>query len=191
MNAYLFPIKIALFTFPIAAFFLTLPFLIVQYRKYGYVNKVRSLVLYSMLLYFISAYYLVILPLPANRDNCVPGGSGVFSQWIPFTFIRDIMKETNVVWSQPSTYVQILGERSFWQAAFNVALTLPLGYICVIISRNRSWGRRSLPLSCPSSSRRRSARACTGCMHAHTGCSMSMICFSIRSAGCLDFCWLP
>ncbi|PZM64334.1 VanZ family protein [Paenibacillus dendritiformis] len=127
MNAYLFPIKIALITFPIAAFFLTLPFLIVQYRKYGYVNKVRSFVLYSMLLYFISAYYLVILPLPANRDNCVPGGSGVFSQWIPFTFIRDIMKETNVVWSQPSTYVTILGERAFWQAAFNVALTLPLG----------------------------------------------------------------
>ncbi|GAC43707.1 VanZ family protein [Paenibacillus popilliae] len=127
MNTYLFPIQAALITFPIVSFFLTLPFLIVQYRKYGYVNKVRSLVLYSMLLYFISAYYLVILPLPANLDNCVPGGSGVFSQWTPFTFIRDIMKETNVVWSQPSTYVTILGERAFWQAGFNVALTLPLG----------------------------------------------------------------
>lgn len=127
MNTYFFPIKVALITFPIVSFFLTLPFLIVQYRKYGYVNKVRSLVLYSMLLYFISAYYLVILPLPVNRENCVPGGSGVFSQWTPFTFIRDIMKETNVVWSQPSTFVTILGERAFWQAAFNVALTLPLG----------------------------------------------------------------
>ncbi|MBN3522302.1 VanZ family protein [Paenibacillus apiarius] len=127
MNAYLFPIKSALITFPFAAFFLTLPFLIVQYRRYGYVNKVRSLVLYSMLLYFISAFYLVILPLPAQTHNCVERSSAVFEQLRPFQFIRDIVKESRVEWSHPSTYVYLLQERAFFQAAFNMVLTLPLG----------------------------------------------------------------
>ncbi|WP_019422892.1 VanZ family protein [Paenibacillus sp. OSY-SE] len=127
MNTYLFPIKIALITFPFVALFLTLPFLIVQYRKYGYVNKVRSLVLYSMLLYFISAFYLVILPLPAQTHNCVERSSAVFEQLRPFQFVRDIVKESRVEWSHPSTYVYLLQERAFFQAAFNMVLTLPLG----------------------------------------------------------------
>lgn len=127
MNAYLFPIKFAFLTFPIAALLLTLPFLIVQYRKYGYVNKVRALVLYSMLLYFISAYYLVILPLPQNVHNCVARAGAVFEQLRPFQFVRDIVKESSVEWSHPTTYVQLLKERAFFQAAFNVVLTLPIG----------------------------------------------------------------
>lgn len=127
MNAYLFPIKFAFITFPIAALFLTLPFLIVQYRKYGYVNKVRAMVLYSMLLYFISAYYLVILPLPQNVHNCLDRAGAVFEQLRPFQFVRDIVKESRVEWSHPTTYVLLLKERAFIQAAFNVVLTLPLG----------------------------------------------------------------
>lgn len=127
MNAYLFPIKFAFITFPIAALFLTFPFLIVQYRKYGYVNKVRALVLYSMLLYFISAYYLVILPLPQNVHNCLDRAGSAFEQLRPFQFVRDIVKESRIEWSHPTTYVLLLKERAFFQAAFNVVLTLPLG----------------------------------------------------------------
>ncbi|SMG27829.1 VanZ family protein [Paenibacillus aquistagni] len=128
MNEYLFPIKIALFTFPIAAFFLTLPFLIIQYRKYGYVNKYRAFILYSLLLYAMSAYYLVILPLPANVNNCTTREALThYMQLRPFTFISDTLKETRVVWSEPASFMHLFKERAFLQALFNIFLTIPAG----------------------------------------------------------------
>nr|WP_028544165.1 VanZ family protein [Paenibacillus taiwanensis] len=128
MNAYLFPIKQAIITFPFIALALTTPFLIVQYRKYGYVNKLRSVVLYSLLLYLLSAYYLVILPLPADFSNCLREGSlWSYMQTKPFTFINDIRKETVINWSSPASYIYLLKERAFLQALFNVVLTVPLG----------------------------------------------------------------
>ncbi|MFD0958734.1 VanZ family protein [Paenibacillus chungangensis] len=128
MNAYLFPIKQAIITFPFLALALTVPFLIVQYRKYGYVNKLRSTILYSLLLYAITAYYLVILPLPKLLDNCEAYGSfWSYMQWQPFTFVSDIGRETSFAWNSFSSYTQLLKERSFLQVLFNMVLTIPLG----------------------------------------------------------------
>lgn len=59
-HSYLFPISYAFMTFPVAALFFTLPFLIVQYRKHGYINKVRAIMLYLLLLYLMNAYFLVL-----------------------------------------------------------------------------------------------------------------------------------
>ncbi|MFF2241549.1 permease, partial [Bacillus thuringiensis] len=50
MTAYLFPVKTAFILFPFLAMFLLIPFLIFNYRKYGYLNKWRSFILYSLLL---------------------------------------------------------------------------------------------------------------------------------------------
>ncbi|GKU79636.1 permease [Paenibacillus sp. L3-i20] len=128
MNDYLFPIKQAFFTFPFLAFALTIPFLIVQYRKYGYVNKLRAVILYSLLLYSITAYYLVILPLPKVIDNCTGYGSiWSYMQLQPFSFVSDIARETNFAWNSMSSYVALLQERSFLQVIFNVVLMIPLG----------------------------------------------------------------
>lgn len=128
MNEYLFPIKTALITFPIAAFFLTLPFLIIQYRKYGYVNKYRAVILYSMLLYGISAYYLVILPLPTSIHNCATREAITqYMQLTPFTFVRDTLRETHVSLSSPTSFIHLFKERAFLQALFNVFLTVPVG----------------------------------------------------------------
>lgn len=128
MNSYAFPIKMAFFTFPFIAAFITLPFLIFQYKKYGYLNKFRAFILYSFLLYLITAYYLIILPLPASRDVKslqLPGT--VYYQLTPFNFIRDIIQESKVVFGNKSTYINIFKERAFLQAAFNGVLLTPLG----------------------------------------------------------------
>ncbi len=71
MDKYLEPIKIAIITFPFIAAIFTVPFLIFQYKKYGYVNKIRLVIVYSLLLFLINAYYLVILPLP-NIESIHP-----------------------------------------------------------------------------------------------------------------------
>lgn len=128
MQAYFLPIKVAFITFPFIALYFTFPFAIYQYKKHGYINKFRVLILYSFLLYLITAYYLVILPLPKTRDIKslqVPGTQ--YYNLVPFSFIRDILKETKVVLTMPSTYKYLLTERAFLQAAFNGILLTPLG----------------------------------------------------------------
>lgn len=128
MDVYFLPIKVAFITFPFLALLFTFPFAIYQYKKYGYINKFRVFILYSFLLYLIAAYYLVILPLPRVRDlkSLQVPGTRHFSL-IPFTFIKDLMKETRVVIDVPSTYKNLLTERAFLQAIFNAVLLTPLG----------------------------------------------------------------
>lgn len=127
LHSYLFPISYAFMSFPFAALLFTLPFLIVQYRKYGYVNKVRALVLYLFLLYLLNALFLVILPLPSSRHN--PALASGAMQLVPLNFINDILKETSVIGSDPSTYLHLLKERAFLQVVFNILLTVPFGMI--------------------------------------------------------------
>lgn len=128
MQTYMFPIKIAFITFPFLAFLFTFPFVIYQYRKHGYINKFRILILYSFLLYLIITYYLVILPLPKTRDvRSLQSSDTVYYQLIPFNFIFDFIKETKISFSDPSTFKNILKERAFLQPVFNGILLTPLG----------------------------------------------------------------
>lgn len=128
MQVYFFPIKIAFITFPFIALLFTFPFAIYQYKKHGYINKFRIFILYSFLLYLITAYYLVILPLPETRDiKSLQAPGTQHYNLIPFRFVYDIFKETKVVIKEPLTYKYILTERAFLQAAFNGILLTPLG----------------------------------------------------------------
>lgn len=58
MAVYFEPIKTALILFPIIAFFMTLPYLIIEYHKYGAVPLLRSVIVYTFILYFISSFSL-------------------------------------------------------------------------------------------------------------------------------------
>ena len=142
-QTYLFPISYAFMAFPVAALFFTLPFLIVQYRRHGYINKIRALVLYLLLLYLLNAFFLVLLPLPDSRHNAAPAGSMI--QLVPLQFIQDILHNTPITRSAPSSYLNVLTGADFLLAAFNVLLTVPfgmfLGYyfrtrwvVCIILS---------------------------------------------------------
>ncbi|AIG26374.1 VanZ family protein [Brevibacillus laterosporus] len=128
MGAYLVPIQTALFIFLLVAFVLTVPYMIFSYRRYGYINRYRVLFLSSFLFYALCAYFLVILPLPDIIDTCSMQSPGtVYYNLQPFSFVQDFLKETNLVWSKPATYLSALRERAFLQAAFNFLLLLPLG----------------------------------------------------------------
>lgn len=128
MDTYLFPIKIVIITFPLFAFVFTLPFAIVQYKKYGYINKFRIFVLFSFLLYLIVAFYLVILPLPASRDiKSTMKADAQYYNLVPFTFVSDLIREANFDIRIPATYQNLLSERSFLQAAFNLLMLMPFG----------------------------------------------------------------
>ncbi|MFU1797866.1 VanZ family protein [Paenibacillus azoreducens] len=138
LHSYLFPISYAFMAFPFAAFLFTLPFMIIQYRKYGYINKVRAFMLYLFLLYVMNAFFLVILPLPSSRHNAALASGAL--QLIPLNFVNDILRETSVVPSQPSTYLHLLKERAFLQVVFNILLTVPFGMMLRYYFRT-GWAR--------------------------------------------------
>lgn len=136
-HSYLFPISYAFMLFPVAALFFTLPFLIVQYRRHGYIHMLRALILYLLLLYLMNAYFLVLLPMPSSRHNMAPTGS--MMQLIPLQFIHDIVKGSTIIPDQISSYFSLLREPAFLQVIFNIALTVPFGLFLGYYFRAR-WG---------------------------------------------------
>ena len=122
--AYLIPIKTAVLIFPLIALLFTIPFILHQYHKYGSINKWRVLIIYSFILYLITIYFLVILPLP-NPDEVIYQENMV--NLIPFSFITDFISESSIVWNDPNTYLQILKEPCFYTVILNIFMTIPFG----------------------------------------------------------------
>src|SRR5699024_11281176 len=59
---------------------------------------------------------------------------------VPFSFIRDIMNNSSVVWSQPSTYGRLLTQPASIQALFNFLLLMPFGvYLRYFFSQRSYW----------------------------------------------------
>ncbi len=128
METYLLSIKTAFTIFLIVVTIVSIPFLLWQYKKYGYIHYFHTFVVYSLLLYGISAYCLVIFPLPATFNTCSIQKLGMqHYSLVPFTFVADFLRETNVVWGSLITYINIFKERGFIQVACNIMLLFPLG----------------------------------------------------------------
>lgn len=125
MDNYLIPIKYAIIIFPIIAFFFTIPYIIHLYRKYGSISIFRSCIVYSFILYLISIYFLVILPLPKISE--VANYKTPYAQLIPFNFVIDFIKHTSLVISNPSTYLKALKEPFIYTIVFNIFITVPFG----------------------------------------------------------------
>lgn len=125
MKSYIFPIKTAIIFFPILAFLITLPYMFIEYRKYGSINKLRTLIIYSFVLYLTVAYFLIILPLPTFEE--VANLKTQRMQLIPFTFIKDFINHTSLIMTDSSTYLKALKEPYVYQVLYNLILLLPLG----------------------------------------------------------------
>ena len=122
---YINSIKIAMLVFPVLAFFITLPYMIINYRKYGSINKLRTLILYSFVLYLLTMYFLVILPLP--DPNTVHTTYTQMLNLVPFTFIFDFLKESPFEIARPATWIMSIKDPTFYVPAFNVLMLIPFG----------------------------------------------------------------
>lgn len=122
---YLNSIKAAMLFFPVLALLITLPYMIVNYRKYGSVNKLRTLILYSFILYLLTIYLLVILPLP-DKDS-IHNNYGEMLNLVPFSFVIDFIKENPLILSVPTTWLMALKHPTFYVPAFNVLMLIPFG----------------------------------------------------------------
>lgn len=125
MNQYIEIIKTAFFIFPFIAFLITLPYIFVQYNKYGSILLRRVLIVYSFILYLTCIYFLVILPLPSKEAV-----SELTTPWVqltPFSFIAEFFLKSSFVFNDFSTYKIALQEPYFYQVFYNILITVPFG----------------------------------------------------------------
>ena len=125
MEVYKIPIEFAFIVFPFIAFVLTIPFLIHQYRKYGAIPILKSVIFYSMILYLICAYFLVMLPLPSIES--VSQMTGPTTQLQLFKFVEDIKVTVDLNVNALTDILNILKTETVYTVLFNILLTLPFG----------------------------------------------------------------
>lgn len=125
MTTYLIPIKTALFIYPLLAVLFTFPYLVIQYRKYGTISFLKTVIFNSFMFYLLCMYFLVILPLPSVVD--VINSTAPMVQLKPFQFVNDFLRETEFVLSDPHTYIPALTQNCFLQVIFNILLFVPFG----------------------------------------------------------------
>lgn len=124
MNSYSAVILEAVLFFPFVAFVFTLPYVVYNYFKYGSVLSIRIGIIYSFILYLMCVYFLVILPLPSFEEAAsltIPR-----AQITPWKFISDIIRQSHIIFTQPSTYTGIFN-KAFFQFVFNIIMTIPFG----------------------------------------------------------------
>ncbi|MEG2932452.1 MAG: NAD(P)H-hydrate epimerase [Gordonibacter sp.] len=137
MSGYVSNIVVGFLTFPLIAAVITLPYMVYQYRKFGSIPWLRSLIVYSFVFYMLVAYYMVILPLPEDHSAIVPYAAT--PQLAPFNFVRLFLEGTTVSLSDPSTWKGLLHDPNVYEALFNVLLLVPLGMYLRYYFRRTWW----------------------------------------------------
>lgn len=136
MEIYKIPIEFAIITFPFIAFILTIPFLIYQYRKYGAIPILKSIIFYSFILYLITAYFMVILPLPSMEY--VRNLKTAYIQLQPFQFIKDIIVTMPKTINGFNDILKLFNLSTIYVVIFNFLLTLPFG-VYLKYYFNKKW----------------------------------------------------
>ena len=112
-----------LIIFPFIAAVLTFPYALYQYNRHGSVSKLRTLIIFSFILYMIIAFFMVSLPLP-DPETTVGNRWQDHLNLIPFRQIWLYWKDREITLSAIRTY---LTSMSLWQLLFNILLTVPFG----------------------------------------------------------------
>ena len=125
LTRYYGPIQQAVVFFPLIAGFFTLPYLLHEYRKYGAILFLRTLMAYSFILYMMCAYFLIILPLPPVEE--VANYTSPWLQLKPFNELLDVFRELRDDLAEHASVKEIVKNSALFQIVFNILLTVPFG----------------------------------------------------------------
>ncbi len=140
MPSYAVPLSTAFFVFFIIAFIGTIPWTIYQYRKYGYFSFWRNVIIFSFIYYCLTAFFLVSLPLPKNRNNILEFKDHIYTQLKPFNMVTNFKQISGFIPSNIRTYPILFKSFTFLEVAFNVALLFPLGvYLRFFFKKVNKW----------------------------------------------------
>ena len=135
MSIYLKPILTACYLFPVLAVLFTLPYIIVQYNKYGSILILRTGVVYTFIFYMMTSYFMTILPLPAI-DSVTPESATILL--VPFDAVNRWLSGSHFDIANPATYIDTFTNADFLQIVFNILLLLPFG-VYLRYYFNRKW----------------------------------------------------
>ncbi len=140
MSSYKVPLISAFFAFGMIAFLGTVPWTIYQYRKHGYFSFWRNVIIFSFIYYCLTAFFLVSLPLPTERNNPVVFSNGIYTQLRPFNMFHNFKEVEGFVPSNIKTYLVLFKSFTFLEVFFNIALLLPLGvYLRYFLKTAKKW----------------------------------------------------
>ena len=125
MGGYLLTIQTSIFIFPVIACIITMPYVIWMYRKYGSINFIKTVIIYSFVLYLESCFLLVNLPLP--NPGSVHNNYIDMINLIPFKFIGDFIRESPLRIFNISTYLSAVKHGTFFVPVFNILMLIPFG----------------------------------------------------------------
>lgn len=125
MGTYKTVILEAFLLFPVVAFLITVPYLVHSYRKYGSAVGLRTVIVYSFVLYLMCVYFLVVLPLPPIEQ--VAAMTTPYVQPVPFGWVADTIKEGRKALDAGGGYLSLVINKAFFQAFFNMVMTIPFG----------------------------------------------------------------
>lgn len=117
-------IKTTIFLFPIISLLFSLPFLIIQYQKYGSSNWWRFITVYSFIFYLLVCYFTVVLPLPKRSAVSLmtsPFYDFEFGKFINIFFGQGLRTQGFEAWKE------FFKSISFQQVFFNILMTVPFG----------------------------------------------------------------
>ncbi len=137
MEKYINIIQIAFITFPFIALLITIPYMIKEYRKYGSLTPFKTIMVYSFVLYMITAYFMVIMPLPSRSEVALM--TQPCKQLEPFYFIKVMNHSTNFIINDFSTYFKTLKNPAVYTVIFNVFLTFPFGVYLRYYFKKKWW----------------------------------------------------
>ncbi len=125
MSVYKTPIISGIVISLVLIYLITVPVAIYQYRKYNGIMIRRNIVLFSFIIYMVTAWFMTLLPLPtfeevANMPDIIPNLK-------PFLFVETFLERTKFTLFDVKTWLPSLKSSSFYTVAFNVLLTLPFG----------------------------------------------------------------
>jgi glycopeptide antibiotics resistance protein len=125
LNSYVEPLLTAAWVFPFVAALITFPYMVFQYRRYGAILLLRTVILYSFILYLMCAYFLTMLPLPSRE--VVTGLTTPYLQLAPFADVVRWVQKSGFVLSDTSTWRGLFFNRDLFIILANVVMMIPLG----------------------------------------------------------------
>ncbi len=127
MGTYISNVQTAVLLFPLLSALLSVPYAIYQYRSYGSISLWKTFLVFSFIFYLMCAYFMVILPLPADRSIVVPGAQ--HPQLVPFRFMRALESGAPLDPTSPASWIAFLRRPDmhgvFQRAAYRTVRRLP------------------------------------------------------------------
>lgn len=137
LSGYSSNVMFGLVSFPLIALAITLPYMIVQYRKFGSIPWLRTVIVYSFVFYLMVAYYMVVLPLPEDRTAFVAYAAQ--PQLTPFLFVQTILEAMARSSNNPSVWLSLIKNPTAYEALLNIVLLVPLGMYLRYYFRRTWW----------------------------------------------------